>query len=872
QVDKNNRVWVATDNGFFGIDVQSDGQISGGVGPFVKNKVVFDILIDSNEIFVATSNGVYNFLDILHPKQRHHLNIENEEDCLMIEFMDDKRNKIVCYSSSSYYKIGLNYEITKLPYDIGISFHSYLNPESATLIVPSVTNLAITENGAKIKNMLDINCFDIVKNGNNYILGTLYDGIYILDEKFEIIKKISSDKISPAIRRIFIDEESNYWIGTDGGGLYLVTKNSFKSYTTDNGLPDNIIWSVKSDTNNQTTYVGTYNGIVEISDTGVQYHDFNKELSNLSINAIEIDNNGGLFIGTDLYLDYVSPDRKTVKQFNQSEMSLSKSAIIHTLKFDNEENLWVGTDYHPNILKYSFDGNWTPYDFGKNFDEDIVKDIEFDSSGDMWIASDNYIARKNNNFWDSFYLNGIKIYDFEILENGEIIIGSDEGVWQLFGNEFIRPQTNVDSLFTVYFVKEDFQNNIWYGTDNGVICEKSNGEFHYFTQKHGLIGNETNARAVAIDHKGSVWIGTIDGVSQYLGTEEESDVSPKVYIHSLSTKSQKYIDFSESIKFSESPSIFNFDYGSVLLNRSDPIEYGIRLLGLEDEWRWTESDEAVYGSLKGGQYKFQVVGRLSPKNQSEIVEISFSISLNIFESPFFYFGLLILTILLTWHFVLLFRKRQDEKLKRKVEFYFFREKFCIRVLGNILSSTIIQSNKIRSLFELIVLYSLIEEKGIEQTIVMKQFWPTGTSAQKKNRRNVAISKIRSVFDKKKHGQVISINDGYYILDLDSNFVYCDVLDFIKCFKLGEKFVKQQSISRAVEFYQKAVILHGSSGLLIESDNPLILTYRREFLQNAKIAASYILSHEKEISNKDTIDLCYKIDKLQVIKSQSYLRK
>jgi len=872
QIDENNRIWVGTDNGFFGIDVRSDGTISFGVGPFLPNQIIYDILIEQNEIFVATSFGVYKFIDLLNPKQHRHLQIEKDEDCLMINPMDTLGNKIVSYSSTNYYQINPRFEINKLPYNVGISFNSYYNSSSKEILLPTLNSLAIINNENEMEKLLDVECYDIAKNGQSYILGTLYDGVYILDNKFKILSKISPEKISPAIRRIFIDEDSNYWIGTDAGGLYLVTKNNFKSYSTDDGLPDNIVWSIKADTLNRTTFVGTYDGIAEISDGKVKYPDFNKKLSNPSINAIEIDRNGGLYLGTDLSLNYVSPDRNSVKYFEKKVMSLSRGAMIHTLKFDRLGNLWVGTDYHPNIVKYSTDGEWTPFDFGAKLDQDIVKDIEFDSSGTMWIISDNYIAKKQSHFWEPYYLNGIKIYDLEILQNGNIVVGTEEGVWQLSDRTFIRYKAKVDSSFSVYFVKEDLHNNVWYGTNNGVICDKTTVEFNHYTQKHGLIGNETNARAVTMDHNGSIWIGTVNGVSQFLGKEEEHETIPKVYIHSLSTKSQVHYDFSQNLRFAQSPDIFNFNYGSVLLNRSDPIEYGIRLIGLDDECKWTDSDEAVYGSLKSGQYTFQVKGKISTDEQSDVAEISFSISPNFFESPLFYFALIILTIVLTWYISLTIRKRQIEKEKRCVEFYFFRDKFYLKVFGNILSNTVIQSNKIRSLFEVIVLKSLIDKTGIEQSVIMKQFWPSGTLAQNKNRRNVAISKIRFVFDKELHGKVITIEDGYYKLDLDSNFVYCDVLDFIKNYKLGERYLRQQNITKTVFYFQKVVDLHGSSGLLNEIDNPTIIAYRREYIKYAHRAAEFILSHKKEVSKKQTIDLCNKITRLNSNQTFPSIRK
>ncbi len=70
--------------------------------------------------------------------------------------------------------------------------------------------------------------------------------------------QISSDRIFT----IYEDRDNNFWLGTRGGGLELFDrdKHTFRSYTTDDGLPNNVIYSILED-NDGNLWMSTNWGI-----------------------------------------------------------------------------------------------------------------------------------------------------------------------------------------------------------------------------------------------------------------------------------------------------------------------------------------------------------------------------------------------------------------------------------------------------------------------------------------------------------------------------------------------------------------------------------------------------------------------------------
>lgn len=59
--------------------------------------------------------------------------------------------------------------------------------------------------------------------------------------------KVTTDRLFS----LFEDSDNNFWIGTRGGGLELFDRelHTFKSYTVDDGLPNNVVYEIQEDSN-----------------------------------------------------------------------------------------------------------------------------------------------------------------------------------------------------------------------------------------------------------------------------------------------------------------------------------------------------------------------------------------------------------------------------------------------------------------------------------------------------------------------------------------------------------------------------------------------------------------------------------------------
>ena len=123
--------------------------------------------------------------------------------------------------------------------------------------------------GSKVKTIRDNNIKTIAldKNGNVWF-GTGNLGLYYLDVSTDEIKHYpagdpdAGELPASGINEVYIDSTNELWIATAGGGLskYIREKDSFKTYSTQDGLMNNVVLSLNSD-DTRNLWLSTNGGI-----------------------------------------------------------------------------------------------------------------------------------------------------------------------------------------------------------------------------------------------------------------------------------------------------------------------------------------------------------------------------------------------------------------------------------------------------------------------------------------------------------------------------------------------------------------------------------------------------------------------------------
>lgn len=400
----------------------------------------------------------------------------------------------------------------------------------------------------------------------------------------------SEDGLSQGTVETIIQDDQGYiWLGTNDG-LCRYNGYKFKIYKHDeeleNSITNNYIVDIKQD-NSGNIWVGTANGLSKIDTktdliTNYNMNDEEKSLSHYNIGDILITKSGDVLVGTSDGLNIYNEKKDEFYRIFNKDSDLS-SQFIRSLAEDENQNIWVATNNgidkidiknNKNIIsfktghgKFDISENdiyvvrydpkgyiWAgalkeglnridintnevkqyknDYSDEKSLPGNYVKDILRDSSGNLWVGTDNGLAKYNEQT-ENFATYKNKIYDKTSLVNDEVFsIQEDESglIWvgTYAGISMFDPNTNIEhykkdpfdensiSDNSIHGIYEDKDGLLWVGTNSkgvNVINRKNYNVKHLNkTSKDYPISDDNINDIVGIDNK--IFIATKNGLNE----------------------------------------------------------------------------------------------------------------------------------------------------------------------------------------------------------------------------------------------------------------------------------------------------------------------------------------------------------------------
>ena len=400
----------------------------------------------------------------------------------------------------------------------------------------------------------------------------------------------SEDGLSQGTVETIIQDDQGYiWLGINDG-LCRYNGYEFKIYKHDeeleNSITNNYIVDIKQD-NSGNIWGGTANGLSKIDTktdliTNYNMNDEEKSLSHYNIGDILITKSGDVLVGTSDGLNIYNEKKDEFYRIFNKDSDLS-SQFIRSLAEDENQNIWVATNNgidkidiknNKNIISFKtghgkfdisendiyvvrydpkgyiwagalkeglnrIDINTNEVKQYKNDDRDekslpgnYVKDILRDSSGNLWVGTDNGLAKYNEQT-ENFATYKNKIYDKTSLVNDEVFsIQEDESglIWvgTYAGISMFDPNTNIEhykkdpfdensiSDNSIHGIYEDKDGLLWVGTNSkgvNVINRKNYNVKHLNkTSKDYPISDDNINDVVGIDNK--IFIATKNGLNE----------------------------------------------------------------------------------------------------------------------------------------------------------------------------------------------------------------------------------------------------------------------------------------------------------------------------------------------------------------------
>jgi len=266
------------------------------------------------------------------------------------------------------------------------------------------------------------------------------------------------------VRNVFRSRDGSLWIGTDGSGVYHLSPQGGKHFTTHEGLINNFI-RVFLESKDGTLWIGTDNGVSHLDRGG--FHNFTAQngLAYNSIRSLLEDRDGTVWIGTEHGLS-----RYNSGQFiSDSITSALSEEKVWALHQDADGGLWVGTRGH-GLYRYR-NGQLSHFTTANGLASDSVYCILEDRRRNFWLSGPTGVMLLNRNDLDAqardkeqllslriFRANeGGKSVQFyggtqpagALTSSGEAWFPTSQGLWSISPNELEHPSISNLNIDTV---------------------------------------------------------------------------------------------------------------------------------------------------------------------------------------------------------------------------------------------------------------------------------------------------------------------------------------------------------------------------------------------------------------------------------------
>ncbi len=382
-------------------------------------------------------------------------------------------------------------------------------------------------------------------------LGT-YDGLARFDGSRFTVFHQGQGLGSNGVRALAEDRDGALWIGTNGGGVSRLVRGAFTRFTTADGLPSEIVWSLAVDVRDGSLWAGTNGGgLARLR--GRRFEPVAPADSGRVVAAIAQAPDGTLWLAAGAEgLRRISPDGRSTA-FTQAEGL--PSGLVNTVTLARDGTLWGGSTSGPFRIR---DGVLTPLPaglealrsanvssivedaagtlwFGTNGAGvarfagsrlsflgaadgvgDVVYSLLLDGGGQLWIGTNGAGVHRLRD--DSFTTYGAReglSRDFAYTtfqdRDGTLWVGTAGGLDRMVDGRFVGASPPFDRPIGVRSITEDAAGTLWVGTYGAGVWSRTGSRWRQHSSRDGLASD--TVRAVLVDRTGRVWAATNGGLS-----------------------------------------------------------------------------------------------------------------------------------------------------------------------------------------------------------------------------------------------------------------------------------------------------------------------------------------------------------------------
>ncbi|WP_010180524.1 hybrid sensor histidine kinase/response regulator transcription factor [Aquimarina agarilytica] len=573
--DKDKFIWIATSNGlnrYDGTHIKTFNEQNSTI----SSNIIYDIYIDTNNtIWFATTKGLCNY-DYSTDTFTSHINKASEAKNSLFNQVKkihaDTKGNLWLATKGGVSKFNIknnrfyNFQLKIAGKPVrNMDIRSVIQDEHGDTYAGSFGRglFKLDTQKQEFQRISSTNrssrfIHDLLLLPNSRILlGTSGEGALIYDIKSKkysnyFVENLKLENNVAIIRSLFLDKQSNLWLGSDGDGLFKIanydsnapTVVSYKNVPQrSSSLAGNAIYSVFQDADNDY-WIGTaWNGINYLpykKDFDFIFSDIKGDQTSKVLSIYKVDKKLYFGLDGDGLTEYNTATNK-ITQFKKNRPNYLGANTVQCM-LQQKNTLWLGT-FSDGLIKVDLK-NYTYKQFKNNpLDEESIsyndiRGIKEDSKGNLWIATGggglNYFDIDRNRFvrFKHEYNDPTSISSNNItciqLENNNLWVGSSEGGITLFdivtrkAHQYKHDESNPNSISSnnVISLYKDAKGNLWAGTVGEGInrINFESGTVERFNSFKKL--RKETVTAIIEDNEHRIWLSTKEGILSY---DYESD-------------------------------------------------------------------------------------------------------------------------------------------------------------------------------------------------------------------------------------------------------------------------------------------------------------------------------------------------------------
>jgi ligand-binding sensor domain-containing protein len=414
------------------------------------------------------------------------------------------------------------------------------------------------------------------------------------------------------VRSIYSDRDGTLWVGTNGDGLYRFKDRVARTFTTDDGLPNNVLMTVIATDDGAVWTGANCGGLSRFDGTHFQTYREKDGLLNTCVWSLAKDANGDIWVGT--YGGGAFRFHNGIfTQYSKSQGMVEDRVV--SIMAARDGSMWFGTRGGVSRLK---DGQFRNFTTADGLSNNSIRRIVEDRAGVIWAGTrqglDHLVGDRFENF--ASMPKTIVVPYGEDRDGGFLVGAPVDGMAATF--RIIKGRADMFKELSASGMVETEQGELWFSSDH--IYRVPPGSFMQPRQHDepldyeafsadGLVsaavqGEDNN---VTLTSDGKLWVATTKGLAMIdLRRVPMTSMKPSIYLTDV-TIGRTTQRASSVVVLPPGTNHVQIDFAAVEVSSPEKIRLQYRLDGVDSEWLDAgPNPRAIYNNIPAGTHALHI--------------------------------------------------------------------------------------------------------------------------------------------------------------------------------------------------------------------------------------------------------------------------